>query len=139
MAQVLLVLAQRGRTNLMITYPIKDESGSLRAFEVDNVYIGVGGIRKLLSEKDGVSDLRARKLFAGGDDEFRLGFNYFGRSFLVVEPFGDNSRYWIGPENDSDEEAVLKAKSLENIFKNYEPPALIKILGDIVSLKFIKH
>ena len=32
-------------------------------------------------------------------DEHRAYFHFHGVPFVVWEPFGDNSRYWIGPAN----------------------------------------
>ncbi len=53
------------------------------------------------------------------------------------EPYGDNSDYWIGPKEAS---LILRDSSqlreIEEVFKRYRPPLLLKILGDLVSLNF---
>ena len=51
----------------MKTYPLIDEKKGDRpfAFEIENAYVGTGTIARLLAEVDGVTDVRARKLFRG--------------------------------------------------------------------------
>lgn len=121
----------------MDTYPVKNDDGRISAFEVESSYISIGRIKKLLSEVSHVSNLLSRRPFSG-NSEFRLGFTYAGVPFVVLEPFGDNSRYWIGPENDSNPSDLEQVANLELIFKGYKPPIPIKILADIVTLKFIR-
>jgi len=29
----------------------------------------------------------------------RIVFKFYGREVVVHEPFGDNSRYWVGPQD----------------------------------------
>jgi hypothetical protein len=49
-------------------------------------------MRRILESVNGVSDVR-RNWF----NEDRFSFTFLGRACIVNEPFGDNSRYWIGP------------------------------------------
>jgi hypothetical protein len=49
-------------------------------------------MRRVLTSVQGVSDFRRVR---SSDDRFA--FSYLGRGCVVHEPFGDNSRYWIGP------------------------------------------
>jgi len=49
-------------------------------------------MRRVLASVQGVSDF---KCVRSNDDRFA--FVYLGRNCVVNEPFGDNSRYWIGP------------------------------------------
>ena len=121
----------------MKTYEITSESGNAFAFEVENAYISVGKIRNLLINLDHVSNFTTRKPLSI-DDEFRASFNYRGLDFIIIEPFGDSSRYWIGLEKERCEEAPQKIKQLEQIFIDYQPPFIIKLIADIITLKFIK-
>lgn len=121
----------------MRTYPHEDNAGNVTAFEIENAYISIRKIQKLLSSVDGISNCRRRKLFSR-NEEFRLAFDYLGTVFLVLEPFGDNSRYWIGPENKSDGNVTVKLRELESVFKAYTPPVWIKIPADIVTLRFLR-
>jgi hypothetical protein len=49
-------------------------------------------MRHVLTSVEGVSDFMRARI---NDDRFS--FVYLGRCCVVHEPFGDNSRYWIGP------------------------------------------
>ena len=80
----------------MRTYPIEDDSGTILAFEIDAQLIG-WGLARVLRRIEGVSDVRPRKWWVGSAD-VHMRFNYRGREYVVWEPFGDNSRWWIGPE-----------------------------------------
>lgn len=76
----------------MKTYPINRSDGSMLAFEIGNSLVSLRRITRVLGGISGVSGVRP---MAGGDD--RLMFEFGGESCVVNEPFGDNSRYWIGP------------------------------------------
>jgi len=76
----------------MRVYDIKDKQGRVFAFEVDNTFLGRRGLRKLVQTIPGaqvVGDLRGDEFCA-----FKLG----DVTFVAFEPFGDNSRYWVGPK-----------------------------------------
>jgi hypothetical protein len=49
-------------------------------------------MRRILESVDGVTQVR-RNWF----NENHFSFYFLGRECVVNEPFGDNSRYWIGP------------------------------------------
>lgn len=122
----------------METYPLIDEKKGDRpfAFEVENVYVGPGTIARLLAEVDGVTDVRTRKLFSGSS-EIHVEFKYLNRDYIVLEPYGDNSRYWIGPKNP--EENAGDISQIENALKHYRPPFHRAIVGDILSLRLFKR
>lgn len=117
----------------MKTYTIKDNNGNPFAFEIDNVYISLRKLARVLSSNERIRNITTRKLFEQ-NKENHIEFEYSGDSFVIWEAFGDNSRYWIGPkdtENKSD-----KIKDIETILRNYKPPILIKLLGDLLSLNY---
>jgi hypothetical protein len=120
----------------METYPIIDEQkrDGPFAFEIENAYIGPRTIARLLNEIDGVSDVHARRPFSPLS-EIQVEFTYCTQPYVVWEPYGDNSRYWIGPK----EPAVASADigEIESAFRHYRPPVYRRWLGDILSLKFI--
>jgi hypothetical protein len=87
----------------METYPIRRPDGSLHAFEISNTFIWMGTIRRILSSVDGVSSIR-RQLRS--DD--RLTFIFNGDPWIVHEPWGDNSRYWIGPRDAANHSLVVE-------------------------------
>lgn len=119
----------------MKTYAIKDKKGFQLGFEIDNIYIGIDKIVELLSTVNNVSNIRKRRLF-DLRNEFHIEFDYAGIQFVVWEPYGDSSRYWICPMNMQNKADM---SDIENAFKEYKSPILIKLFGDIVSLKFIEE
>jgi hypothetical protein len=80
-------------------YDIKDVDGRVFAFEINNFPIGRRGVRRVLERIPGCRLVRGPKRFLSWfrEDEF-CEFEVEGIKFVVAEPYGDNSRYWIGPE-----------------------------------------
>jgi hypothetical protein len=117
----------------MKTYPLYSKDGHSFAFEIDNAYITSRKIKAVLSQIDGVSDIRMRKPFSSPGD-IHVEFRYLGTDFVVWEPYGDNSRYWIGPKDK--EYASIEIAHIENAFILYNPPFAIKFLGDLVLFRF---
>lgn len=118
----------------MTTYPILDNTGTPFAFEIENVYLTLSRVTTLLRSIDGVSDIQQRRLFRGPMD-VHVRFRYRGVPFVVWEPYGDSSRYWIGPSDE--QQAHPDIAALQATFNGYEPPLLVKALGYLVSLKFL--
>ena len=66
------------------------------AFEVDNSRLQFGRtLSRILESVPGVTNVRLTTVLSG--DEHRAYFEFQGVAFVVWEPFGDNSHYWIGP------------------------------------------
>ena len=80
----------------MRVYDLTDELGRIYAFEVDTTLLGRRGACNVAARIPGVRIVRRHRLFSG-DEEF-CEFELDGQRFKAWEPFGDNSRYWIGPE-----------------------------------------
>jgi hypothetical protein len=106
--------------------------GQCVAFEVENVYIRPKTIAKLVSTIVGVSEIRVHWPFSSSDD-VHVEFKYQGKDFIVWEPFGDNSRYWIGPKQEGE---VINTTLLEHAFEKYQSPLILKIIGDLITLNF---
>lgn len=76
----------------MKTYPLKRGDGQTIAFEIPATGLWFGSLARLLQRAPGVVNVcRVRR----GDT--RLTFEVNGEPFVVCEPWGDNSRYWVGP------------------------------------------
>ena len=88
----------------------------------------------MLEGVDGVTSVQQRKMFAKSAD-VHVNFKYCGQPYIVWEPYGDNSRYWIGP----DDQVAVAADviGLEEAFKSYRPPLYRAVLGDLFTLRFI--
>jgi hypothetical protein len=89
----------------MRTYPIRDDAGVLYAFEVRAQILG-RRLAHLIEQVAGVSEVRRRRWWVGSRD-IHIRFRYLGRDFIVYEPFADNSRWWIGPEDASEEHVSI--------------------------------
>ncbi len=100
----------------MRTFDIKNENGDLIGFEVQNLLIGRNKIVKTIASITGSEILLRPRLFDGAEVfcEFRLG----GENFIVEEPFGDNSRYFIAHKNGLTTEQLNIVK---NVFKSLNP------------------
>lgn len=116
----------------MRTYPIKDESGCLFALEVDVVSSSVRDLVKVIATAEGVTEANAGRP-SSNERDVRATFRYQGDEFAVVEPFGDNSRYWIGPVSGSLKRDV---SPIEKQLKSYLPSLFRRVLGRLVTLSF---
>lgn len=106
------VLACGGYMN---THPIKRPDGSLHSFEITSAWVTFRPLYHILRSTPGVTDVK-RKWF----NDNRVAFNFHGKPFVVNEPWGDNSRYWVGLENRGICE--LDITPLLHAFQNYHSP-----------------
>jgi hypothetical protein len=84
----------------MKTYGIKDTDGTEFAFEVDNFHLSRKGLCRLVARIPGCIVTRKPSRFRWShedEDEF-CAFELEGVRFVAWEPWGDNSRYWVGPK-----------------------------------------
>jgi hypothetical protein len=109
----------------MKTYRINDRDGKLLAFEFDYGYIRPRKIAKLLMSYEGTADVRSRRWF-DGDDKNHLEFEFLGGIFVVSEPYGDKSRYWIGPKDPASR--LPQIDDIEQLFKQYTPPLIVRFI-----------
>jgi hypothetical protein len=83
----------------MTIHDLQDEEGRVFAFEIENSDFGREKVCNLVQTIPGVRILRSPKKFLSElREEVFLEFEVGGKKFEAWEPFGDNSRYWIGPE-----------------------------------------
>ena len=115
----------------MRTHKFYNDKDVLFAFEIENIYISVKRIKKLLESINSVENISSGRNVAVAD--VRIKFEYCGDQFIVMEPFGDNSRFWIGAEENS---KSFDVSAIERVFSNYKPPVFIRLLGNLVSLNF---
>jgi len=117
----------------MNTYPIVDAASGIEfAFEIENVYISAREAASLLRAIPGVSNVRKRMPFSRQAD-MRVAFEYKGNACAVVEPFGDNSRFWIGPVDPA--QTKFDVSALRTAFLAHRPPGLKRLVGDLLSLR----
>jgi hypothetical protein len=97
----------------MRTYPIVRPDGSLRGFEITSTWLTLWPLLKLLRSVPGVTDVR-RTWF--NDD--RVMFKFHKANAVINEPWGDNSRYWVGLE-DPDASPEIDISPIHEAFKRY--------------------
>jgi hypothetical protein len=120
----------------MRTFEIhSDDDGYFVAFEIENAYIRPKKVGEILSAVGGVTNVAVGKS-SGESRDIRVAFNYLGIEYIVWEPYGDNSRYWIGPKQMDGNLSNIDITPLETAFRDYEPPFLVKIVGALITLNF---
>ena len=80
---------------MMRIHDLKDEQGRVFAFEIDNLWMDRTSVGAVVTSIPG-AELRDLHRSWWGPDEF-CEFVLHGKTFVVWEPWGDNSRYWVGP------------------------------------------
>ena len=103
------------------------------AFDIDNILISITKAAELIKSVEGVSGITARKLFSKDDSCVHLNFYYQSEAYVLYEPYGDSSEYWIGPKN---KDVNIDISAIEKKFNEYEPPFFRKLLGKLLSFKF---
>jgi hypothetical protein len=82
----------------MKIFDLVDAEGRVFAFEVPNGLLSRRGLARVVGTIAGVRVLQAPRLFSWSQEESFCEFEVDGQPFEAWEPFGDNSRYWIGPK-----------------------------------------
>jgi hypothetical protein len=99
----------------MKIYEHKDAEGRVVSFEIDNLLISRRGVVRILRSIPDIHIIRSPRLLWWREDEF-CEFEIGGQRFKALEPFGDNSRYWIGPEPPQWSEHI---QLVQNAFARY--------------------
>jgi hypothetical protein len=101
----------------MKVYELMDDSGRPFAFEIDNAGLGRRGVVRVVRSIPGAAVTRTPKLLSWFREEQFCEFTVDGREFVAWEPYGDNSRYWIGPKEEPPNWCEQTAKVMD-AFKN---------------------
>lgn len=117
----------------MTTYPIRNPAGVMFAVEVENAYVTPSAIGDVIRDVDGVSSVEIRKLFSR-KSVTHGSFRFRGGEYMINEPFGDNSRYWIGPRKSESSDTDISM--VEEKLRLFRPSRVAKALGDLVTLRW---
>lgn len=98
----------------MKTYPIMRDDGTLQGFEITSTWVTLAPLFRTLRAVNGVTDIRRTR-----SDDVRISFNLHGKRMQVCEPWGDNSRYLVIPEDEFHE---LDMADLHEAFRKYTSP-----------------
>lgn len=125
----------------MTIYDLKDDAGRVFAFEVDNSVLGRRGLCRVVSGIPGATLLREPvKHFSWFRESTFCEFELDGVRFSADEgPWGDDSRYWIGPDPPR---FVPQVRVVRQAFVDHQPlpervrarPISVVILIAIVAL-----
>jgi hypothetical protein len=88
----------RGGEAGVVIHDLRDKDGRVFAFEIDNLLIGRLGVCKVVESIPEARVVERPRLFARSQVCAFCVFEVSGIAFVAEEPFGDDSRYWIGPE-----------------------------------------
>lgn len=88
----------------MRTYPLLDDQGWLVAFNVSSL-LGRRLARRVAAEISGARIVSTNLR----EDRFCV-FEIGSSQFAIEEPFGDNSRFWVGPVNAVAVEAIERVQ-----------------------------
>ena len=81
----------------MTVFDIKDAEGRVFAFEITNSFRRRRGLCNLVARIPGCRLVKRPCLLSWFREAEFCEFDIDGIRFVVEEPFGDNSRWWIGP------------------------------------------
>src|SRR5450432_419149 len=82
----------------MKTYDVVDKSGRVFAFEVSNSGLGRRGLCRVVATVAGAVITKRPLFLSWYREEYFCRFEIDGDEYAANEPYGDNSRYWIGPQ-----------------------------------------
>ena len=103
----------------MKTYPLLSDTEEFIGFEISNTWIHPKRIVKLLRNNLKLESVENQKFFSSSD--IRIEFRYKNQNYIIFEPFGDSSRYWVGLLA-LDKKKVYDysdMKDIENVFINH--------------------
>lgn len=80
----------------MVLHELRNAAGQVFAFEIDHV--GRRKVLRIIRTIPGVQLIRTPAVLSSLREEDFCEFDIGGARFLASEPFGDNSRLWIGPK-----------------------------------------
>ena len=84
---------------------------------------------------NGVTDVRRRKAFTKWEG-YHAWFKFNEREFVIWEPHGDSSRYWIGPLREEDR---VDVSELQAAFERHNPSPVVTLFANLVSLRFLRR
>lgn len=111
----------------MKTFDLYDGYGRLHAFEVNNALLSRRGLLTIVNTIPDVKIIRRPlRFFSWFREEVFCEFSVGERRFVAWEPFGDNSRYWIGAEPPG---SCTELLLVQDTFSRWMPRTFGGILG----------
>ena len=118
----------------MKTYELLDSEDRLFAFEINNSGIGRHGVCRVIEGIPGTRLTRKPKFLSWFREDSFCDFEVDGETFVVEEPFGDNSRYWIGPQPPR---WLPQTERVRDAFANVRGLRVLRWLGFLLGVAFV--
>ena len=118
----------------MKTFELLDEEDRMFAFEVNNAGLGRKGVCRVVDTIPGAQIIRRPKFLSWFREDVFCEFLVDGRTFVAWEPFGDNSRYWIGPEPT---EWLPQTQSIRDAFEAFRESRFFRRVGFVVGVLMV--
>jgi hypothetical protein len=82
----------------MKTRDLRNNEGQLTGFSVCNLLLSRHGVPRIVATIRGADIVRKPRRFAVSAPDDFCEFVVEGKTFLAIEPFGDNSEFWLVTE-----------------------------------------
>jgi hypothetical protein len=116
----------------MKVHDLVDSAGRLCAFEVDNHFLTRRHASRIAATVAGVVVVKTSRLFRDSDDfcHFKIG----EATYVIEEPFGDNSRYWVGPIEFERRDDLAAIRATFEAHQAWKSPLLLVCLCGVLTL-----
>jgi hypothetical protein len=114
----------------MRIYELLNEQGKPRAFEVSNLFLTRNRACQIAASVTGAKVSKRSRVFRDSDDfcEFNIG----DETFIIEEPYGDNSRFWIGPKTQSASHALPAIRAKFENHNQWKSPISVIFIGSLI-------
>ncbi len=102
----------------MKVYDLHDKEGRNFAFEIGNSFIDRSEVARIVKAIPGATLIKKPRTFSWVSEEEFCEWEINGVRFKAWEPFGDNSRYWIGPES---AQSTPEIQMIKDAFLRHRP------------------
>lgn len=119
----------------MRIYDLTTSDGKLRAFEVESTLLSRNQACRLVESIPGVFIMRRSRLFRDTDDFCEFTLN--GETFVIEEPWGDNSRYWVGAKAEPSTASLLLVRQAFERYNTWKATLRFAIVASFIVLGFI--
>ena len=92
----------------MKIYAIPENADQPAAFEVSNITLSRTRACRIVEAIPGAQILKRPAAFSWFREPVFCKFELDGQKFEIEEPFGDSSRFWIGPASTGNNQRILK-------------------------------
>jgi hypothetical protein len=120
-------------------HDLNTEDGRLRALEVTNTFLSRGRACRIVEKIPGAQLVRKPRLFR--DSDAFCEFTLAGGTFFIEEPFGDNSRYWIGSKGPTQTQSssLLQLRAAFARHNQLKFPLLLAIAATVLVVAWLLH